>query len=298
MTRRRPDTVATDAAAGAARRRAVLRFGRTGLRPLPWRATRDPWAILVSEVMLQQTQVARVIEPYRVFLARFPAPAACAEAAPAAVVRAWAGLGYNRRALLLRRAAAAVVERHGGAVPGDLEALRALPGVGPYTARAVLAFAFEADQAVVDANVARVLARAVVGGPLSPAEAQRVADHLVPAGKGWLWNQSLMELGARRCTSRAPACTACPLAGGCAWRLDPSRPDPAAAPRRQGPFEGSDRQGRGRLVAELRSGPVRPGRLPAACGWPDDPDRARRVADAVVAEGLARRGPGGVVRLG
>ena len=289
--------MAPNGAARAALRRAVLRFGRTGLRPLPWRATRDPWAILVSEVMHQQTPVARVIEPYRAFLGRFPTPAACAQASPAAVVRAWAGLGYNRRALLLRRAAAAIVERHAGAVPDDLEALRDLPGVGPYTGRAVLAFAFEADRAVVDANVARVLSRAVAGTPLPPAQAQRLADALLPAGKGWLWNQSLMELGALVCTSRALDCTRCPLAERCTWRLHPEVPDPGAATRRQGPFEGSDRQGRGRLVAELRAGPVPPRRLPAACGWPDDPSRAGRVADTLVSEGLARRGPGGVVRL-
>jgi len=278
-------------------RRAVLGFGRRGLRDLPWRATRDPWAVLVSEVMLQQTQVCRVLEPYRGFLARFPTPAACAAAPAAEVVRAWAGLGYNRRALHLRAAATAMVERHGGAVPADLEALRALPGVGPYTARAVLTFAFETDHAVVDANVARVIARAVTGAPTPPAQVQRVADELVPRRRGWLWNQSLMEMGALCCTRRTPACGRCPLASSCAWRLRPQRPDPAGPRRDAVAFEGSDRQGRGRLVDRLRAGPVSRRRLPAACGWPDDPGRAQRVADDLVAEGFARRGPGGVLSL-
>ena len=136
-------------------RRAVLSYGRRSLRPLPWRATRDPWAVLVSEFMLQQTQAARVVAPYLAFLDRFPTPAAAAAAGPGAVVGQWAGLGYNRRALSLHRAAQDVTERFGGSVPDDLASLRSLPGVGPYTARAVLAFAFERPVGVVDVNVAR-----------------------------------------------------------------------------------------------------------------------------------------------
>jgi A/G-specific adenine glycosylase len=279
-------------------RRAVLSFGRSGLRPLPWRATRDPWAILVSEVMLQQTSAARVIEPYGRFLRRFPTVRSCAEASSGDVLRAWAGLGYNRRACNLHGAAAVMADRHGGAVPADLGALRALPGVGPYTARAVLAFAFETDHAVVDVNVARVLARAVVGDAVSPAQAQAVADTLVPPGRAWVWNQSLMEIGALVCTARSPACGRCPLARSCSW-AGAGRPQPDPAPRRtrQSVFAGSDRQGRGRLVAALRVGPVPLCRLPAACGWPDDAGRARRVVDSLVSEGLARRGPGGMVML-
>jgi A/G-specific adenine glycosylase len=162
----------------------------------------------------------------------------------------------------------------------------------------VLVFAYETDHGVVDVNVARVIARAVAGHPLSPARAQEVADRLVPRGKGWLWNQSLMEIGAVACGARAPACHRCRLAPTCAWaRAGRPPPDPAASPTRQSAFVGSDRQGRGRLVSALRSGPVSPRRLAVACGWPDDPARARKVADALVAEGLARRGRGGVVRL-
>jgi A/G-specific adenine glycosylase len=288
----------TTSGSEAALRRAVLAFGRSGLRPFPWRATRDPWAILVSEVMLQQTSPARVLEPYREFLRRFPTVSGCADAPLGDVLRAWAGLGYNRRARNLHGAATLMTERHGGVVPCDLAALCALPGVGPYTARAVLVFAYETDHAVVDVNVARVIARAAVGEGLSVAGTQAVADRLVPRDQGWLWNQSLMEIGAVVCRARVPDCDACPLLRTCAWwgsgRLEP---DPATRPTRQSAFEGSDRQGRGRLVDALRSGPVPWRRLAGACGWPDDTDRARRVADSLVAEGLARRGPGRVLML-
>jgi A/G-specific adenine glycosylase len=286
------------AASPTALRRAVLAYGRTGLRELPWRSTRDPWAILVSEVMLQQTSVARVTEPYARFLALFPTVRSCAAAPLGDVVTAWAGLGYNRRARNLHRAATVVVDRHGGQVPDDLDALRALPGVGPYTARAVSTFAFGTDQAVVDVNVARVIARAVNGSRLSPAQAQQVADGLVPRGRGWEWNQSLMEIGALACAARAPRCHDCPLRRCCRWSAaGRPAPDPAAARRPQTSFAGSDRQGRGRLVAAARAGPVPRRDLAAICGWPDDPARVRRVVDDLVADGLVRRGPGGVVRL-
>jgi A/G-specific adenine glycosylase len=279
-------------------RRAVLGLGRSGLRPFPWRETRDPWAVLVSEVMLQQTQSRRVVSPYVAFLDRFPSASACAQAGLGAVLDAWAGLGYNRRARHLHQAAQAIVERHQGAVPADLRSLRALPGVGEYTARAVLVFAFERDEAVVDVNVARVLARAVAGAPLAPRAAQSLADALAPPGKSWEWNQALMELGAARCSARTPACGSCPLARRCAWcNSAPGTPDPARSRPRQSRFRGSDREGRGRLVDALRSGPVSRGRTPVACGWPEDPERARRVADDLVAEGLARRGPGDVLLL-
>ena len=267
----------------------MLAFGRRGLRPLPWRATRDPWAVLVSEVMLQQTQAARVVESYERFMKTFPTPSACAGAGVGAVVRAWAGLGYNRRARDLHAAAVAVVERHGGRVPAALAALRALPGVGEYTARAVCAFAFELDVAVVDVNVHRVLARAVTGSALSRRDAQRLADDLAPPGHAWCWNQTLIELGAVLCTARDPACGRCPLRRRCAWAAAPAAPDPAPARRAAGRFEGSDRQGRGRLVAALRAGPVTWRLVGAACGWPDDAPRARRVARQLVADGLARR---------
>ena len=278
-------------------RRAVLSVGRHGLRPLPWRATRDAWAVLVSEVMLQQTQAPRVAPVYERFMARFPTPAACARAGPGAVLQAWAGLGYNRRARHLHEAARRIVEHHGGTVPADLDALQELPGVGSYTARAVLVFAFERPEAVVDVNTRRVLCRAVAGRSLPASDAQRLADALVPPGQAWHWNQALMELGAVFCTAGAPSCAPCPLRRSCAWRAAPGTADPARRGPTQSRFQGSDREGRGRLVAALRAGPVPPSRLAVACGWPHDPARARRVAEGLLAEGLAQRGRGAVLTL-
>ena len=282
-------------------RRAVLAWGASHRRELPWRRTRDPWAVLVSEVMLHQTQVARVVDRFEAFLSRFPTAAACAAAPPGEVVRCWSGLGYNGRALRLRAAAAVVTGDFGGAFPRTLPELQRLPGVGPYTARAVLAFAFEADAAVVDTNVARTLAR-WHGRTLPAGEVQAVADMALPAGQAWAWNQSLLDLGATVCRSRRPACAACPLRSTCAWRRNGlAEPDPArgsaGTARRQSSFDGSDRQGRGRLVRALGAGPVAAGALAVTMGWPDDPVRARRVAAGVVADGLAVCQPGGCYRL-
>ena len=262
---------------------ALLSWSARTRRDLPWRHTRDPWAILVSEVMLQQTQVARVVPKYHAFLERFPTAPACAASTVADVVREWAGLGYNRRALNLHRAAVAVVERHGGVFPDNLDALMALPGVGPYTARAVLTFAFGRDIGIVESNTGRVLAR-VAGRPLSPADAQRVADELVPEGEGWAWNQAMIDLGATVCLRRAPKCGECPVAVRCRWHAGP---DPAAPANKQSTFGGSDRQGRGRLVDAMRLRPVDLDDIPTAAGWPDDPARAHRVADTLIADGLA-----------
>ena len=261
-------------------------------RDLPWRRTRDPWAVLVSELMLQQTQVSRVVPRYAVFLERFPTPAAMAAAPVADVVRAWAGLGYNRRAVSLHRASVLVVERHGGRLPATLAQLVALPGIGRYTARAVLAFAYEADVGVVEVNSARVLARAAAGRPLAPAEAQALADALVSPGRGWAWNQAMLDLGATVCTKTSPACGACPLQACCAWTArGRSGADPATGSAGcggiQSTFAGSDRQGRGRLVDVLRQGPVPRSGLADAAGGPDDPERAARVAAGLVADGLA-----------
>ncbi len=278
-------------------RRQVLTVG-AGLRPLPWRATRDPWRVLVSEVMLQQTQASRVVGPWRSFVDRFPDPAACAAAPPSEVVRAWAGLGFNRRALQLRRAATAAVDHHGGQIPGDLDALLALPGVGAYTSRAVLAFAFERPVAVVDTNVRRVVRRALSGRPLAPSALQQLAGSLVPGACSWEYNQALMEIGALVCTSRHPACDRCPLARRCWWHQAGHRhPDPASPTTRQSRFVGSDRQGRGRLVAALRAGPVPASELAAAAGWPEDVERASRVAATLVADGLVVVDSHGTARL-
>ena len=260
-------------------------------RDLPWRRTRDPWAVLVSEVMLQQTQVARVVPRYAAFLSRFPTTASCAASPVGDVVRLWAGLGYNRRAINLHRAAVACVEQYDGQLPDSLSELLTLPGIGPYTARAVLAFAYEQDVGVLDTNVARVVAR-MHGGALSLAHAQAAADALVPAGDGWRWNQAMLDLGATICTKRSPSCDRCPVSASCAWFAHGlAGADPAdgsgGTSGRQSTFEGSDRQGRGRLVDALRAGPLPVSHVAAVTGWRDDQARADRVAASLVADGLA-----------
>lgn len=267
-------------------RERLLAWAYPRLRDLPWRRTRDPWRVLVAEVMLQQTGVSRVLERYDDFCDRFPTPAACAAAPAGAVIEAWRGLGYNRRALHLHAAARSITAA-GGRFPDDLDGLLGLPGVGPYTARAVLALAFERDVGVVDTNVGRLLAR-LGGRRLSRAEAQRTADRLVPAGRSWLWNQALFDLGATVCTRRAPACTTCPLEAHCAWHGE--GPDPADGSAgvsvAQAPFEGSDRQHRGRLVEALRSGP-QPATVAAhLMGLEDDPPRASRIVASLRRDGL------------
>ena len=275
---------------------ALLEWSETeGWRDLPWRRTRDPWAILVSELMLQQTQVARVMPKYVAFLRLFPTPAACASAPIGDVVRMWAGLGYNRRAVNLHRAAQVCVDQHDGQLPATLEDLLDLPGVGPYTARAVLAFAHEQDVAVLDTNAARVIAR-VTGRRMTLGEAQAAADSFVPVGRGWRWNQAILDLGATVCTKRSPRCERCPVFRSCAWfatgrtDVDPAEGSGGTSGR-QSAFAGSDRQGRGRLVDALRLGPLPIDSVATVAGWPDDPTRADRVAASLVADGLAELSP-------
>jgi A/G-specific adenine glycosylase len=280
---------------------ALLSWAAEHGRDLPWRRTRDPWEVLVSELMLQQTQVPRVVPRWEAFLECFPDPAACAAAPAGDVVRAWEGLGYNRRALNLHRCAVQVVERHGGVLPDDLDALLALPGIGPYTARAVLVFAYERDIGLVDTNAGRFLARAGAGRALGAKEAQVLADSLVPAGEGWAWGQAVFDLGALVCQKRSPRCEACPIVASCAWAAA-GWPDPdpvggsAGISAPQSTFAGSDRQGRGRLVDALRRGPVETGDLRAVMGW-SDVERAERVAQTLVADGLAVIDADGVFRL-
>src|SRR5579884_3405602 len=191
--------------------RALIDWYRVNRRDLPWRRTRDPYRILVSEVMLQQTQVDRVVPKYHAFLERFPTLRALAEAPTADVIRAWSGLGYNRRAVNLQRAAQAVVERHGGVMPRERAALEALPGIGRYTAGAIICFAYEQDAGFLDTNIRRVLHRVFYGPELpeeraTPRELSALADELVPPGEGYEWNQALMELGALVCTGRKALC--------------------------------------------------------------------------------------------
>lgn len=276
-------------------RAAVLVWGERQLRELPWRRTRDPWAVLVSEVMAQQTGVDRVVPKWHEFLERWPDAPSLARAELGQVLGVWSGLGYPRRARDLHATAQRLVEEHDGLLPRDLAALMALPGIGPYTARAVLTFAFEHDVGVVDTNVARVLAR-TAGRTLRPREAQEAADALVPAGRSWWWNQSLMELGAVFCRPR-PRCVACPARAGCSWALaGHPAPDPAVGSagvsRRQAPFAGSDREARGRLLAALVDAPLTDEQASAVAGA-DDAARAARVVDGLVRDGLVvRRGDG------
>ncbi|WP_420623042.1 A/G-specific adenine glycosylase [Candidatus Poriferisodalis sp.] len=257
-------------------------------RGLPWRRTRDPWLVLVSEVMLQQTQVERVLPYYETFAERWPTPQHCAEAVLSDVLAAWQGLGYPRRARNLWRTATLISERHGGTVPAGLDDLLALPGVGPYTARAVQAFAFGIDTGVVDTNVGRILAR-WAGQRLSPTQAQQMADELVPAGEGWSWNQAMMDLGNRICTKRTPRCGNCPVRKWCAW-AGFNGPDPAdrsaGVSTRQAPYEGSDRQARGRLLAALSEREVARAQGPVAMGLERDKARAQRLLDELITEGL------------
>jgi A/G-specific adenine glycosylase len=242
-------------------------------RPLPWRATRDPYALLVSEVMLQQTQAARVVPFYEAFLARFPDAGALAAAAPRDVLAAWSGLGYNRRALALQAAARVVAER---GWPPDLTEL---PGVGPYTAAAVGSFAFDRQEVAVDTNVRRVFERydGVARGPAALAERARAS---LPRARAAEFNQAMMELGATVCRPRAPRCGDCPVRRGCAG---------GPVTRRRGPaqrFEDTDRWARGRVVAALVAGETVP-----------TGERFERVIAGLERDGLVARGADGVVRL-
>jgi A/G-specific adenine glycosylase len=265
----------------------VLAWGMPRLRDLPWRTTRDPWAILVAEVMLQQTQASRVAPRWRHFLERFASPASCAAAPLGDVLREWHGLGYPRRARNLHHAAGIIVERHDGALPDDLPRLLALPGIGPYTARAVLAFAHGQDVGVVETNIGRVLAR-TAGRRLTPKGAQRLADAVVPRGEGWAWNQVLMDLGATQCRPD-PRCAGCPVAAACSWHVaGHPPPDPAVGSAGvstgQLPYEGSARQARGAVLRSLLAGARPAGEL------------TTQIVEALAAEGLVER-VGEAVRL-
>jgi len=268
----------------------LLSWGNDHLRDLPWRRTRDPWAVLVSEIMLQQTQVSRVIERHREFLAQFPTASSCAAGTTADAIALWSGLGFNRRAVNLWRAAEMIDRDWGGKVPNDLSALLSLPGIGPYTARAVLAFAFEHDAAVVDTNVGRLLAR-WSGTSLKPTQAQQLADDLVPAGDSWRWNQTLLDFAVAVCDKRRPDCGNCPIFDACAWQGD--GPDPAAGSAgvstAQSRFEGSRRQVRGRIVDALRTAPRSIDDLFDLGQSNDTMSTITEIVDELVADGLAQR---------
>jgi A/G-specific adenine glycosylase len=231
--------------------RAIRRWYRTNARDLPWRRTSDPYRILVSEFMLQQTQVDRVAPKYRAFLARFPTLRALAESPLGDVLRAWSGLGYNARAKRLWECAKLIVSDHGSRVPSDIQTLRALPGIGRYTASAVASFAFGAREAVVDVNVRRVLSRLLLGRESSDdSMAWSLAAAALPRDGASAWSQALMDIGARFCR-RVPDCTACPARRTCAYGTRNEAPAVARKPKRCEKFVGSRRYYRGRIVRAL-----------------------------------------------
>ncbi|MFI0900713.1 A/G-specific adenine glycosylase [Streptomyces sp. NPDC020983] len=271
-------------------------------RDLPWRRPdAGAWSVMVSEFMLQQTPVARVLPVHAEWLARWPRPADLAAESPGEAVRAWGRLGYPRRALRLHGAAAAIAHRHGGEVPRLHAELLALPGVGEYTAAAVASFAYGQRHIVLDTNVRRVFARVVTGVEHPPnattAAERRTAAALLPSDEATAarWAAATMELGALVCTARSPQCGRCPVAALCAWRLAGSPPH-EGPPRRGQTYAGTDRQVRGRLLAVLRAspGPVSQAALDAV--WHEPVQRARAL-DGLVADGLVEPLANGVYRL-
>jgi A/G-specific adenine glycosylase len=279
----------------------VIDWFHANRRDLPWR--RDgftAWGTLVSEFMLQQTPVSRVIPHLEEWLTRWPTPADLAAVPPGEAVRAWKSLGYPRRALWLHACAVAITEEHGGVVPDDVDALLALPGIGDYTARAVAVFAYGGRHPVVDTNIRRVIARAVDGdadpGPPSARRDLAAMESLLPADRAAsvAFNAGMMELGAIVCSARAPKCDGCPVRDACAWRLAgyPAYDGPRKAVQKK--YEGSDRQVRGLVMAELRASHIPVTRAELEAVWPDDLQRERAIA-GLVADGLAVEGSDGLL---
>ena len=271
-------------------------------RPLPWRAPgTTPWGVLVSEVMAQQTPVSRVAPVWERWIERWPTPAALAAQPPGEAVRAWERLGYPRRALRLHEAATTIRDRHDGLVPRSVEALRALPGVGDYTAAAVACFAFGIPTPVVDTNVRRVLTRVLLGreyaAPSLTVAERSLAEQAMPdaVDDAVTWNVAVMELGALVCTARAPQCHACPIASQCSW-LGAGRPAYDGPPRKGQAWDGTDRQARGALLQVLRDAVEEVGADRLAAAWPDDLQRARCL-DSLVADGLVEPLAGNRFRL-
>lgn len=270
---------------------AVLAWYEAHARDLPWRhPDASPWSVLVSEIMLQQTPVVRVLPAWKAWTERWPTPADLAKEPSGEAVRMWNRLGYPRRALRLHACAKAITEEHGGQVPDDHATLLSLPGVGTYTAAAVASFAFGQRHAILDTNVRRVLARAESGieyPPKTQTKAETaLAESLLPPEPSVAarWGVAVMELGALVCTARNPACADCPIAGQCAWKLA-GKPPYDGPPRRGQTYAGTDRQVRGRLLAVLRDavGPVPKTALDAV--W-DDHIQRERALDALVVDGL------------
>ncbi|GHK04476.1 adenine glycosylase [Streptomyces sp. Y2F8-2] len=297
-----PGSTATGQAPGTALHGPVIAWFEQHARDLPWRRPEaGPWGVMVSEFMLQQTPVNRVLPVYEQWLARWPRPADLAKEPPGEAVRAWGRLGYPRRALRLHGAAVAITERHGGDVPTDHAQLLALPGIGEYTAAAVASFAYGQRHPVLDTNVRRVLARAVTGVQYPPnattAAERRLARELLPDDERTAsrWAAASMELGALICTAKNENCHRCPIATQCAWRLA-GKPEHDGPPRRGQTYAGTDRQVRGRLLAVLREavGPVPQSVLDRV--W-DDPVQRARALDGLVSDGLVEPLPGRLYRL-
>ncbi|MDX3228212.1 A/G-specific adenine glycosylase [Streptomyces sp. ME19-01-6] len=297
----RPDKAA-DRPDGTALHSPVIDWFDTHARDLPWRRPEaGPWGVMVSEFMLQQTPVNRVLPVYEQWLARWPSPADLAAEPPGEAVRAWGRLGYPRRALRLHGAAVAIRERHGGHVPSEHAELLALPGVGEYTAAAVASFAYGQRHAVMDTNVRRVFARAVSGREFPPdattAAERKLARALLPDDEPTAarWAAATMELGALVCTARTPDCVRCPITPHCAWRAAGS-PAHDGPPRRGQTYAGTDRQVRGKLLAVLREAvaPVPQAALDKV--W-DEPVQRARALDGLVADGLVEPLDGGLYRL-
>ena len=291
-----PAFVHPDAAAEVAWVPELVDWYAVTARELPWRRTGfGAWGVLVSEFMLQQTPVNRVVPHLEAWLERWPTPAALAADAPAEAVRQWANLGYPRRALWLHRAASEIAERHDGVVPADVEALLALTGIGDYTARAVAVFAYGLREPVVDTNTRRVLARVIAGRSQPGPAHRRDLDDMravlpVDVGRSTIVNAAAMELGAVVCTARSPRCDSCPIARSCAWRAA-GYPDTGDTRPRQARYEGSDRQTRGAILRALRhaDGPVVLESIIA--DWPDASQRHRAI-DSLIADGLAEASDG------
>jgi A/G-specific adenine glycosylase len=291
-----------NANAHTALHREILAWYAANARELPWREPEaGAWAVMVSEFMLQQTPVKRVLPMYADWMERWPTPADLAAAPPGEAVRAWGRLGYPRRALRLHAAATAIVEQHGGRVPTDHAELLALPGVGEYTAAAVASFAHRQRHPVLDTNVRRVFARLVDGSEHPPAATtaaeRRTATGLLPEEPetAATWAVAVMELGALVCTARAPECGRCPVAARCTWRLAGSPPYEGPARRGQ-TYAGTDRQVRGKLLAVLRATHAEVPQSALDLVWPDPVQRARAL-DGLVADGLVEPVADGVYRL-
>jgi A/G-specific adenine glycosylase len=282
----------------------VLDWYSRNARDLPWRAANaGAWSVMVSEFMLQQTPVARVLPAHARWLERWPSPTAQAAEPPGEAIREWGRLGYPRRALRLHEAARLITVRHGGEVPPSIDALRALPGVGSYTAAAIASFAFRQRHAVLDTNVRRVLARLANGRPVpsgtstSVAET-RLAESLLPAEPAVAarWSVAVMELGALVCTAASPRCGECPVATQCAW-LAVGRPAPSPADRRPVQrYDGTDRQCRGRVLGVLRDSVAPVPRQAFDAVWPDLTQLARAL-DGLIYDGLVDPLPDGTLTL-